>query len=254
MLHEFLQKNKKEILALTEEKSLDLAGARLSSDLLKQGLPIFYQQLMTVLEQEERSRPAITKDTEKMAIAATENNEPKMAMASGRPNEAGMAETAGRHGAELLRLGYTLSHVVHAYGAMCQSITELAAKQKAPIKAEEFHDLNRCLDVAIAGAVTEYQSLKNAQNADQQLAHLGFLAHELRNALTGVNISIRLIKRGTVGFNGSVGDVLEKGLKRLENLIDRSLAEVRLSVDPEIHLETTHILQIVDQIMVTAEV
>lgn len=43
---------------------------------------------------------------------------------------------------------------------MCQAITELATTKKAIITAAEFHDLNRCLDAAIAGAVSEYQSIR----------------------------------------------------------------------------------------------
>ena len=40
LLYQFLLKNKDEILAITEEKTLELAGTLASSDQLKQGLPI----------------------------------------------------------------------------------------------------------------------------------------------------------------------------------------------------------------------
>jgi signal transduction histidine kinase len=165
-----------------------------------------------------------------------------------------LAKAAGQHGEELLRLGYTLTHVVHAYGAMCQSITELATMKKTVITAGEFHDLNRCLDIAIAGAVTQFQAHRNSQNINREVEHLGFLAHELRNALTSVNISLQLIKTGTVGFGGSTALVLDRGLKRIEDLIDRSLTEVRLRVDPKVHPESGSLLQLVEQIVLTAEV
>ena len=54
------------------------------------------------------------------------------------------------------RLGFTVSQVVHDYGDICQAITELAVEQNAPITTKEFHILNRCLDTAIADAVTEH--------------------------------------------------------------------------------------------------
>ena len=41
-------------------------------------------------------------------------------------------------------------------GDICQAVTELALEQHAPITTEEFHTLNRCLDTAIAEAVTEH--------------------------------------------------------------------------------------------------
>ena len=53
-------------------------------------------------------------------------------------------------------MGFDVSQVVHDYGDICQAITELAREQKAPITVKEFHTLNRCLDAAIAEAVTEH--------------------------------------------------------------------------------------------------
>ena len=52
MLYEFLEKNQEEILASTEKKSFELAGVRPSSEQLRRGLPIFYQQLLFVLRLE----------------------------------------------------------------------------------------------------------------------------------------------------------------------------------------------------------
>ena len=52
--------------------------------------------------------------------------------------------------------GFNISQVVHDYGDICQAITEVAVEQNVPITTEEFHTLNRCLDTAIAEAVTEH--------------------------------------------------------------------------------------------------
>jgi K+-sensing histidine kinase KdpD len=43
-------------------------------------------------------------------------------------------------------------------------------------------------------------------------------------------------------------------MKRIGEIIDRSLTEVRLRVDPKVHAEPVHLLQLVDQIALTAEV
>jgi signal transduction histidine kinase len=144
--------------------------------------------------------------------------------------------------------------VVHAYGAICQSITEFAIEKKEAITTEEFRALNRCLDTAIAGAVTMFHAERAEDLNNRETQHLGFLAHELRNALSIVNTSLRLIKSGTVGFGGSIGQVLVRALKRQQELIDRSLAEVRLRVDPKVHKETASFLQLMDQVVVAAEV
>ena len=60
------------------------------------------------------------------------------------------------HGRELRLQGFTVSQVVHDYGDVCQSITDLAMERDAPISVDDFRTLNRCLDDAIASAVTEY--------------------------------------------------------------------------------------------------
>jgi signal transduction histidine kinase len=83
---------------------------------------------------------------------------------------------------------------------------------------------------------------------------LGFLAHELRNTLTSVKIAFELIKKGTVGVSGNTGHIVDQGLQRLEELIERSLTEVRLAVEPEVQVESGNVLRLIDQIVATAEV
>jgi len=253
-LHEFLVDNKEEILCMTETKSLALAGPLPSSDQLKQGLPVFFQQLISILLLE---RPAFTipaKDKAAASKAAKHSDEAAIAVASGNPEEAKVAQSASLHGAEMLRLGYTLSHVVHAYGSMCQSITELASKKDVEISTEAFHDLNQCLDVAIAGAVTEFQDHRNTQLKSREIEQLGCFAHEMRNLVACASMSYQLVKKGTVGLGGSTGQVLEKSLKKMEDLIERSMAEVRQNINQKIHVETVPLLTIVDLILVTARI
>ncbi|HUP82520.1 MAG TPA: HAMP domain-containing sensor histidine kinase, partial [Pirellula sp.] len=106
----------------------------------------------------------------------------------------------------------------------------------------------------IAGAVTVFQFHRNVEIEEKEIQSLGFLAHELRNALSSVTISYAMIKKGSVGHDGSTGRVVERGLKRMEELIDRSLTEVRLRVDPTVKPQVGSLLSIVDQILITAEV
>jgi signal transduction histidine kinase len=87
----------------------------------------------------------------------------------------------------------------------------------------------------------------------REIEHIGFLAHELRNALMSVNLSLDMIKQGTVGFSGNTGKVLNSGLKRMQVLIDQSLTEVRLRVDPKTYVEKISVLDVVNQILMTAE-
>jgi signal transduction histidine kinase len=253
-LLEFLKQNEHAILASTEAKSLQLSGAGPSSVQMKRGLPVFLHQLLEVLKQAPPEPARYAVDKAGMIKAAFEGDEPAIAVAAGRPLEAEVAKSAGAYGNELHRLGYTLSHVVHGYGAICQSITELALAKEVAITTGEFRNLNRCLDIAIAGAVTSFHARRAEGDTERETQHLGSLAHELRNSLGVVVVSLRLIKTGTVGFAGSTGQVLDRALKRIQELIDRSLTEVRLRVDPKVHREAASLFQLVDQIVVTAEV
>lgn len=224
MLYEFLEEHRIEILALTEEKTVKLAGSLPSSVELRKGLPIFFENLIRYL---------------KSPLDASD--------------EAKIVSGAAGHGEELMRLNYTLSHVVHAYGAMCQAITEFAQRKSATIATHEFNDLNMCLDIAIASAVTEFQYHTVQASEEREVQHMGFLVHELRNALSSATIAQDMIRQGLVGTSGSTARVLEANLSRMRSLIDRSLSEVRMRADPHLHIETFSLNALIDQILLTAK-
>lgn len=227
-LFQMLIDRRAEILAISEEKTVALAALRPNTAELKAGLPIFMDQLVAVLK---KSHAAVSPH-----------------------DEVEIMKKSGVHGAEMLRLGYTLSHVVHAYGALCQSITQVASEGNFPVSAAEFHNLNRCLDIAIAGAVTEFESIRNAETRSQEAISLGYLAHELRNALNRAVMSSEMIAKGIVGLGGSTARVLQASLIEMHRLISRSLIEVRVRANAEIFEEPFFVMELVSQLIVTAEV
>jgi signal transduction histidine kinase len=126
-----------------------------------------------------------------------------------------------------------VDQVVHDYGDLCQAITELAMERDAPFAVSEFHTLNRCLDNAIADAVTEFSVQRDVVMANQLSseanAKLGFLVHELRNALLMANLSVRAMELGGLTLVGATGSVLKRSLAAMHGLVDTSIAEVRAS-------------------------
>jgi hypothetical protein len=74
-------------------------------------------------------------------------------MSGGPSNTHRMSERATQRGSALFFAGFTLAQVVHDYGAVCQSVTDLAVDAGEEISAEDFRTLNRCLDHSIAQAV-----------------------------------------------------------------------------------------------------
>ena len=201
MFHEFLTLHRDEILARTRAKVALRQAPRATAAELEHGVPLFLSQLTETLRR-ERETPA-------------------------RPSGE-MAQSALRHGGELRQAGFTVAQVVHDYGDVCQAVTELAIESDFAISADEFRTLNRCLDEAIAQAVTEHARLQELALSDRGTERLGFFAHELRNVLGPAMLAFDVLKSGKVGVGGSTGTVLGRNLVALRDLIDRSLAAVRL--------------------------
>ncbi len=148
-------------------------------------------------------------------------------------------------------MGFTVSQVVHDYGDVCQAITELAVEKRATISPEEFHTLNRCLDTAIAAAVTEHERLKDEATSHREVERLGQVAHELRNQLQTALLSFQVLKTGSVGIAGSTGAVLGRSLVGLRALIDSTLTEVRLAATTQ-RRDRVSLLVFVDEVAVAA--
>jgi signal transduction histidine kinase len=204
MLHEFIAVNRDEIIRRCRAKVSTRSVPPPTEAEIENGVPVFLDQLRNALRRGEITSPEISR-------------------------------SAIKHGHDLLLQGFTVSQVVHDYGDVCQAITELAVELDAPISADEFRTLNRCLDDAIAGAVTEYGRERSQSGIDGESARgserLGFLAHELRNLMNTAIMAFEVLKTGNVGVAGSTGTVLHRSLMASHALITRSLAEVRLTQD-----------------------
>ena len=206
MLQEFIGVNRDEIIRRCRAKVSARSSPPPTRADIDHGVPVFLDQLFEALRQGTTSTVAIS-------------------------------DSALRHGHDLLLQGFTVSQVVHAYGDVCQSITELALETDAPISIEEFRTLNRCLDDAIAGAVTEYGRERNQSTLDGEAAReqrrQGYFTHELGNLIDTGLIAFEILKAGNVGLGGSTGAVLQRSLIGLRALVGRSIAEVRLPRGPE---------------------
>jgi len=118
----------------------------------------------------------------------------------------------------------------------------------------EFQNLNLCLDIVIAGAVTEFESARHQASKGREVETIGTMAHELRNALNRAVISYEMISKGIVGVGGSTGRVLQYSLSEMNLLIERALSEVRLRADSEVFAERFFLADVISQLVITAEV
>jgi hypothetical protein len=130
-----------------------------------------------------------------------------------------ITQAAVKHGHELLLQGFTVGQVVHDYGDVCQSVTDLAVELSAPISTNDFRTLNRCLDNAIAGAVTEFASGQDATRDGE--------SQELRNLINTAIIAFEVLQTGSVGIGGSTGAVVHRNLLAIRAFVDHTSAPGR---------------------------
>jgi hypothetical protein len=219
MLHDFLTRNKAEMIDRCRAKVSKRASPPATPAELEHGVPMFLDQLVAALRAEQAD-PARRQAT-------------KFPPPQETPASLESARIAALHGKELLEGGYTVEQVVHDYGDICQSLTEMAKEKNAPVTVDEFHTLNRLLDNAIADAVASYGQHRDeskSSEGDQSLhERMGTLAEAQRQLLDTALKALDALKVGNIGVMGATGTLLEDSLRKLRDLIDKSLPEIRLS-------------------------
>lgn len=204
-LQDFIVENRDQIIELVRQRSRERTDSPLAEASDEYGIPRFLSQL-----------------TDALALNRADAASPS------ESHRVGMADTATLHGHALLKNGFTIGQVVHGYGDVCQVVTELATNAKTAISPDDFRVFNRCLDDAIAGAVTAYGDQREVEINYEGTERMGVLAHEMRNLLNAAILSFEVIQRGEVGPSGSMGAIHRRSLADLRSLIERSLTEVRL--------------------------
>jgi hypothetical protein len=132
-----------------------------------------------------------------------------------------IGRAASEHGVEMLRLGYSVDQVVHDYGDVCQAVTEMALEQKVAIGAGEFRTLNRCLDDAIADAVTAFVRDGNTvadRKSDEAQDRLDSISEEQRRLIDTAIHAFAAVRTGSIGLSGATGTVLMHTLLELRTL------------------------------------
>jgi signal transduction histidine kinase len=233
MLQDFIAANRDKIIERARQRGSVRAAPKPTDAKLVHGVPILLTQIIDALA---RLAAARTLHLVGAAAGTTE-----------------ITDTAALHGYELLRNGLTVAQVVNGYGDVCQVVTELAGEDNVTISTQEFHAFNKCLDQAIAGAVSAYGGQRERDLAYEGTERLGVLAHEMRNLLNTMTLSLAVIKDGTVGLSGSTGAILSRSLSALCALVDRSVAEVRLEAGSS-KLEPISLVEFIGEMQVNGAV
>lgn len=207
MLHEFLTSNRDELIARCKTKVAKRSHFIPAPVATNAGIPLFLTQLADTLRLEEAS-----------PLLAT------AAASQATPASMDIGRGAALHGTALLRLGYTVDQVVHDYGDVCQAITELAIERTLPMGTEEFRTLNRCLDNAIADAVTAFaRGSEASRDSQEEIRHerVNAFSDEHRRLLDIARQSFSAIKTGNIGATGATGGLLMHALDELSALAEQ---------------------------------
>jgi signal transduction histidine kinase len=242
MMHDFLSHNREELTLRCRIKVGERVGRSATEIQLRDGIPLFLDQLIRTLKIEQTDAPM---DSRRVSGPA-----------GGESALSEVSVSAAQHGKDLLHLGLTVDQVVHDYGDLCQAITDLAVERDAPFEVDEFRTLNRCLDNAISDAVTEFSFQKDLlaseANAVESNERMGFFAHELRNLLGTASLAFSAARAGNLSLNGATGSILERSLISLEKLISSSLDEVRVLSNRDAVLDAFSLANFIAEISASA--
>lgn len=229
MLHQFLTAQRGPLIELCRQNVEERSGTPVPDAELHYGVPLFLDQLIHTLKSEPGPHPAFNLE---------------------------VSNTATRHGREMLQHGFSVEQVVRDYGDLCQAITLLAAQTGTPIATAEFRILNNFLDNGIADAVVEYTEQHESLSAGREVKalneRLGELAHDMRTCLNSAMLAVSVIRTGQVGMTGATGGVLDRSLSKLRALIDRSMADVRVTAGMPVRRQHVPVADFVADIRVSA--
>lgn len=191
MLSRLLTENRAEIVARSQIRTAERTGLCPTTPELAFGIPLFVDQLIEVLRSSADSEQVVP--------------------------------LARVHGRDLLQLGLPIAQVVHCYGDICQSVTDVAIEKMTSITAAEYQVLNRCLHDAMAAAVAEYARRREGELSTRQVERLGSFGHELRNLLNTAQLAFDAFQSG----EENASTLLSRSLSDLGQLLDRAGAEAQ---------------------------
>jgi signal transduction histidine kinase len=148
--------------------------------------------------------------------------------------------TATGHGAQRLRLGFSLDSVVREYGALRDAIVATVVDDGGQLTLRELEVVFDCIVIGIAHAVSEYTIQRDAELLRQGNEHFAFIAHELRNPLSSATLAFQLLKsKGQLPAESRSVGALERGLKRTSELVEQTLQIARVASGIELRRQWT---------------
>jgi signal transduction histidine kinase len=155
--------------------------------------------------------------------------------------------TAAGHGAQRLRLGFSLDSVVREYGALRDAIIAEGSAGPEPLTLREVQVLFDGIVKGIAHAVSAYARQRDAELQRQANEHFAFIAHELRNPLSNASLAFQVLKSaGALPNEPHSVAALERGLARASELIEQTLEIARVGSGVELQRTWTTLADLIE--------
>lgn len=216
-LHELISQNRDLLITTAVEKVRARAPAA-SYEELSQGIPELVDAIIRALRRD----------------AGGEELPPQLEAAG---TKVGRARQVNRQSISLIAFGI---------GAVSDALGELGVLQDLCFSAREYQIFNQCIDASIAAAIEEYARRERAQNRFEENKRVGFIAHEIRNALASAHVAYANLKKGLVGMNSRTGEILGRNLTALQGIVGQMLAAVQLDAGAPIDLRPVKVCDLLE--------
>jgi signal transduction histidine kinase len=163
---------------------------------------------------------------------------------------------AEEHGAQRLRIGFDVSEVIREYGLLHRGILQLAERASYTPSLREQGIIARWLSTGIADAVSQYVKQRDLETQRQTSAHLGFIAHELRNPLATARLAFMRLQQAApavLAANARWVAVLDRNLRRTMDQIDNVLGQASLELGVEPAIQRVDLKPFLEELAADAE-
>lgn len=208
-LHEFMAQHRAEVLRVCYDKINALSPERAPAE-LGDAFGVMYDEIAG----------ALRRDFEPSSSSRPES-----------PLPDGNSDAALQFGTDRLNRGYSIGKALRHVTTISDAVGEVADRGDLAFTAREYQRFNVCLDVVASAAVQQYWDVERAGISPDASKRMGFLAHELRNAVSVARLAFDTIRSGEIGMHGRTAAMLDRSLVRLESLASQTLLAVHLHAD-----------------------
>jgi signal transduction histidine kinase len=139
-----------------------------------------------------------------------------------------MSPAAGSHGKQRFELGYDVGALIREYGIVQDVLFRLIEQAGLSISLCEMQILSKFMVGAITASATRYAHEREEEMRRQSSKHIAFLAHELRTPLGSMHLAFERLRSTVLTEDNRSSVVMSRSLRKLSNLIDDALVEIKL--------------------------